>query len=388
MLSFGSIDVKTFLSEYWQKKPLVIRGAMPQFSNPLTTDELAGLAMEDEIESRLVLSTPDKAPYWQLKNGPFTTADLQSLPPTHWTLLINGMDKLIPELALLFNNFDFIPQWRVDDLMISLAAEQGSVGPHYDNYDVFLYQAQGRRQWSLTTQNCCESNFMPDIPLRIMQEFAVEAEYVLEEGDMLYLPAHVGHHGTALSAECMTFSFGYRSSSRQEIWDSFGDFYSETADATPLYQDPNWSDLSAPALIPAVAWQQTAKLLQTMLDDEQKLQQWFGSYVTRLDQQADLLLPEPHKKSLSVFLRKLKEHKQLLRNSCCRFAYLEQTESPFIQLFINGSAWPIGEASTDLVKMIANQRVIPLVKIRDWLDKIPNQSFLLELWQLQWLEID
>ena len=165
MIHFGSIDVTTFLTEYWQKKPLVIRHAIPGFINPLTPDELAGLAIDEDVESRIVTELPS----WELKKGPFEDTLFSSLPKTHWTLLVQSVDLLVPEVAALLDHFDFIPQWRVDDVMISYAVEHGNVGPHYDNYDVFLYQASGRRKWSLTTQHCHENNYLSDVELRIMK---------------------------------------------------------------------------------------------------------------------------------------------------------------------------------------------------------------------------
>ena len=227
MISFKDIPVKTFLTDYWQKKPLVIRDALPCFINPISPDELAGLALEEDIESRIVHETLGTSPLWHLKKGPFSESDFSTLPKTHWTLLVQGLDRIIPEVYELLNHFDFIPQWRIDDVMLSFAALDGSVGPHYDNYDVFLYQAKGQRKWSLTTKNCHTDNYIKNIDLRIMNEFNVEEEFILEEGDMLYLPPHVGHYGISLSEECMTYSFGYRSYQGQELWDSLGDYVSE-----------------------------------------------------------------------------------------------------------------------------------------------------------------
>lgn len=188
MVHFQKMTVQTFLKDYWQKKPLIIRQALPDFTNPLTPDELAGLALEEEIESRLVYETPDHSPQWNLKRGPFKESDLIGLPKTHWTLLVQGVDRIVPDVYELLEHFNFIPQWRVDDVMISYAALHGSVGPHYDNYDVFLYQAKGRRLWSLTSKKCHTNNFIQGLELRIMKEFEVEEQFILEEGDMLYLP--------------------------------------------------------------------------------------------------------------------------------------------------------------------------------------------------------
>lgn len=386
VLCFGTISKKEFLDNYWQKKPLVIRQALPDFVNQLTAYDLAGLSMEEEVESRLVRETPNSSPFWHLQDGPFLEKDFKILPESHWTLLVQGVDRFIPELALLFDNFNFIPQWRVDDLMISYAVESGSVGPHYDNYDVFLYQATGSRKWSLTTQGCHVDNYMPNVALRIMQKFAVEEEFILNEGDMLYLPPKVGHNGRAISGDCMTYSFGYRSYANQELWDDFGDYNSEHHQKS-FYQDPNWQSLSATSHIPQEAWLNARQQMQNMLNNEENLKSWFGCFITNLDQQAQNLLPEPSRDTLNTFMQKIMQNDKLTRENCCRFAYFEEVEPARIRLFINGEEWDVSGVSVDLIKLIANNRTLPMAKIRPWLSIDSDKNFLFEMWRLQWLEV-
>lgn len=386
MIYFETIDETTFLKDYWQKKPLVIRQALPGFINPLTADELAGLALEEGVESRMVFETPQQAPFWQLKNGPFTEDDFATLPPTHWTLLVQGVDRWVPEITRLLNHFDFIPQWRVDDVMISYAVKYGSVGPHYDNYDVFLYQAEGRRKWFLTTQHCNETNSLTDVDLRIMARFDVEEEYILEPGDMLYLPPHVGHHGVSLSDDCMTYSFGFRSYQCQELWDSFGDYLSEKVTRTGLYKDPDWSELSATSAIPKQACLNAKHVMETLLNDEQLLQRWFGCFATRIDQQAEQDMPEPlsddEAGERSTFILELHQHSGLLRDAACRMAYLDEP----LQLFVNGCEWDIDGVSPALVSYVANHRQLDVQDLLPYLAQDDNQIFLYELWRLQWLQ--
>ncbi len=393
MVHFQSIDVKTFLSDYWQKKPLLIRQALPDFINLLSADELAGLAMEEDVESRMVFETPGRPPYWQLKRGPFLEADFTSLPKTHWTLLVQGVDQLIPEIACLLDHFDFIPQWRVDDVMISYAVKHGNVGPHYDNYDVFLYQASGQRKWSLTTKNCNEANYLNDVDLRIMAQFEVEEEYTLLPGDMLYLPPHVGHHGVSLSDDCITYSFGYRSYQGQELWDSFGDYLSEHHKVASLYEDPSWATMKATSAIPRQAWLNAKQLMQQMLEDEGQLQSWFGCFATRLDQQAEQHMPYPLDKDewgdLSAFIHELLDSARLMRDSTCRIAYLDKDDigTGSEQLFINGCSWNIEGVSSELLKKIANHRLLNITELVPFLALEDNQIFLYELWKLQWLQM-
>ncbi|RUR06740.1 cupin domain-containing protein [Legionella sp. km772] len=385
MLHFQQISVQTFLNEYWQKKPLVIRNALPNFISPLSPDELAGLALEEEVESRIVKEMPNEAKPWHLTRGPFSEKDFQALPETHWTLLVQGVDRLIPEVYELLEHFDFIPQWRIDDVMISYASKYGSVGPHYDNYDVFLFQALGSRKWSLTSQGCTPENYIPNLELRIMKEFKTEEQFVLEEGDMLYLPAHIGHYGIAFSDDCMTYSFGYRSYSGQELLDSLSDYVAEKAVFKTLYRDPDWSRLKNTSQIQAPAWQQAQKLLEEVIHDEELMSSWFACFATRLDQQAEQQLPEPvdeDEVSLELFLEELAESGVLIRNACCRWAYINAQN-----LYINGYAWDTKEVAEGLVYLLANKRCVSLKSLEPFLNERANQLFLFELWKLQWIEI-
>lgn len=391
MLNFQTIDCQEFTRSYWQKQPLVIRNALPGFVHPLSADELAGLAMEEDIESRIVIGTPEKAPYWHLRRGPFGEADFAGLPASHWTLLVQGVDRFVPGVAALLEHFRFLPAWRVDDVMISFATKEGGVGPHYDNYDVFLYQAQGRRKWMLTTQDCVLDNYEQDIELRIMKRFDVEQEIILEEGDMLYLPPHVGHHGVSLSDDCLTYSFGYRSYQTGELWDSLGEYMAMSQRPPSLYRDPDWSDISDKAEIPDAAWRQAKAALQTILDDDQAMRRWFAAFATSLDQQAESLLPMPDDENgtLADFCASLHLAAGIERNPLCRFAYIKDTDTQ--ALFVNGCEWCVDGVSPDLVRLLANESYVPMTQLQAFLkadERDANQACLYELWKLQWLELD
>jgi 50S ribosomal protein L16 3-hydroxylase len=367
---------------------LLIPAALPGFQNPLTGDELAGLAMEEEIESRLVIQTPDAAPYWHLTRGPFDETAFKTLPATHWTLLVQGVDRFVPEVSALLDYFNFLPQWRVDDVMISYAVSQGSVGPHYDNYDVFLYQAKGRRKWLLTSQGCVPENYQEGLELRIMKSFLCEQEIILEEGDMLYLPPHIAHHGISLSDECMTYSFGYRSYQAVELWNSLGDWLSEQTSCEKLYQDPLWTGTSGTAELPKEAVLQAKKIMQQLLEDETQLSTWFGSFVTTLDNQAESLLmqdvADDATDDFAAFQSHL-AHGALLRNPLCRFSYQTRQGNTVTALFINGVQWDIAEVCSELLKTIANNRSISCEQLAPYVTRVKNQEFLYHLWQLEWL---
>ncbi|MFC3909351.1 cupin domain-containing protein [Legionella dresdenensis] len=388
MINFQEMTVNEFLTEYWQKKFLVIRNALPDFVNPINADELAGLALEEEIESRLVLQQPGKNLSWNLKRGPFEERDFQKLPASHWTLLVQGVDRFVPEVADLLGYFHFLPQWRFDDVMISYAVTDGGVGPHYDHYDVFLFQAQGRRKWQLSTKNCRLDNYQEGLDLRIMKQFDIEQEIILEPGDMLYLPPHVAHNGIALSDDCMTYSFGYRSYEGQELWDSFGEHLAGNANQI-WYRDPDWSGIKSSAELPQTAWLQAKNALQQLLDDEENLKKWFGCFATSIDRHAESILPMPLEADeiipIEEFRTGLLQAEEVIKSAVCRFAFIP--EGSQMKLFINGCEWDNNNITTGLVRLVAEHNTIAPVELKPYLGNDADLEFLYELWKLQWLEI-
>lgn len=387
-LSFTPINQELFLAKYWQKKPFIFRKAISPFALSLTADELAGLALEDDIESRIVIFNAKKNT-WQLKRGPFDEQDFARLPATHWTLLVQGVDRVIPEINQLLDYFKFIPQWRVDDIMISFAVSGGSVGPHYDNYDVFLFQAQGQRKWSLTTQHCVETNYLENTDLRIMKDFLVEEDYVLEEGDILYLPAHVGHYGVALTDNCMTYSIGYRSYPLQELWESLGENLIYKQLGAELYNDPHWQSNTNSAEIPDDAWREAKKLLAKVLDDEEFIQNWFASFMTSLDSSAEQLffLSEEKKITKEKFKKKINTFTGFRHNLVTRWAYFVEKKTTTLSLYINGKQWPVNNISDDLIKILASQREIGSDELAVYLNTPDVIDFLYQLWHSNCIEI-
>lgn len=380
------IELNQFLTKYWQKKPLLIKGGFKNFNNPLSPEEMAGLSLEEEIESRIVVQKGENN--YQLLNGPFSEQTYQDLPEKNWTLLIQGMDKLIPEVADLLTGFDFIPKWRIDDIMVSYATEGGNVGPHYDHYDVFLLQAQGKRQWQLSSQDCNLDNYIQGVDLRLMEKFIVEDDYICEAGDILYLPPLWGHHGISLTDDCMTFSIGYRNYKGLELWDSFGDYLAESDNFKDLYKDPNWNN-SQPGQISDASWQQAQTLLKGVLDNDDLFKQWFGRFATQLDEGSAEQLPEPladdEIDELSLLINSLTECESIQIDPVCRFAYYEENEN--VTLYINSAKWNLFDAETSFIKLLCNQKNISGKQLQPYLKQAGNQALLNDLWSLQFFEI-
>lgn len=277
MTLLGQISPQTFLETYWQQKPLVVQGALPNWPSPLTGDELAGLAMEADVTSRLVRGAAGQDP-WSVTFGPFEATDFATLPASDWSLLVQSADLWVPDIAALKHQFNFLPSWRLDDIMVSFAPPGGSVGPHFDQYDVFLIQVEGRRHWKIG-QRCDEDTaLLPGTDLSILADFVTEAEHTLSPGDMLYLPPGVAHHGVALD-NCLTYSVGFRAPTLGEmISDLATDLVMEPDQL--VYRDPD------PAL-----WQQDQitdahidqiqSMVQALANDRGRLADWFARYVTR-----------------------------------------------------------------------------------------------------------
>ena len=352
----GNIDIKTFLAEYWQKKPVLIRNAFPDFSPIIEADELAGLACEEDVESRLIQFSAN-ADKWSLKNGPFGEDDFAALPESHWTLLVQAVDHWVPEAADLLNRFNFIPNWRVDDLMISYASQGGGVGPHYDNYDVFLIQAAGTRRWELGP--LCDENSprRDDAPVMILPEWDADTVYELEPGDMLYLPPRVAHNGIAVTDNCQTYSVGFRAPGINEMLRSFSDFAGERLSNDQRYDDPDLSLQAQPGEMTAQSLDKVQALLCQFINDRALLGEWFGRYTTepKYPEQSNEL-PEPI--DAQEIADALNEGSAIVRNEGSRFTYIETADE--VQLFVDGELYRCAPVLLEFIQLLTNHRLLSL----------------------------
>ena len=277
----GGLSPQQFMKRHWQKKPLLVRQAIPQFQAPLSRADLFALAEREEVESRLVRQT---ARGWQLGNGPFARRALPALSARAWTLLVQGVDGHDPAVHQLLQQFRFVPEARLDDVMISYASDGGGVGPHFDSYDVFLLQAHGQRRWRIGRQN--DFSLQDNVPLKVLANFVPEEEFVLEPGDMLYLPPRYAHDGVA-EGECMTYSIGFRAPQRAELArelllrlaDSANDAVEDGA-APVLYRDPRQPAVDAPGAVPAELLDFARQAVEQALKDPLALARSLGEYLT------------------------------------------------------------------------------------------------------------
>jgi 50S ribosomal protein L16 3-hydroxylase len=276
-IPLGELSAEAFLSEYWQKKPLLIRQAFPDFVSPLDPDELAGLACRPDVLARLILEKGGEYP-WQARQGPFSESDFEALGDSHWTVLVQEVDRHVPSVADLFDMFDFIPHWRKDDVMVSFAARDSGVGPHIDSYDVFLLQASGRRRWEIAPAGGQYSD-RQGLDVKMLESFEPTEVYELEPGDMLYLPPGVPHNGVAIEP-CLTFSFGFLAPSRAEVLRDFAGWY-EAKYGIIRYADRDLFDDDQPGLIDASDINRLLRLIREVPLETEALAEWFGAFITR-----------------------------------------------------------------------------------------------------------
>ncbi len=327
----GDLSPDQFLREYWQKRPCLMRQALAGFKPLLDSDDLAGLACEELAESRLITG---RFPHhdWQLRHGPFDQEVFSGLGESNWTLLVQDVEKHYPPLQDLLAQFNFLPTWRLDDLMVSYAAQGGSVGPHVDQYDVFLYQAQGQRLWQIAEQ--FEPALLEDCPLNVLREFEPEQEWILKPGDMLYLPPNVAHHGVALD-EGMTWSIGLRAPSAADLLMALGEQLALAPDGGPRYTDP---ELHAPTRVGEIDSQAIDRLGDVLADplrDKDAFGHFLGTFITRFRLANEPVAPGPVM-DVADLMERLRTGARLVRNPWTRLAWMESATGA--QLYAAGDA--------------------------------------------------
>ncbi|MBN1080097.1 cupin domain-containing protein [Pseudomonas sp. 1079] len=367
----GGITAREFLRDYWQKKPLLIRQAIPDFESPIDADELAGLALEEEVESRLVIEHGERP--WELRRGPFAEDAFSTLPEREWTLLVQAVDQFVPEVAELLEHFRFLPSWRIDDVMISFAAPGGSVGPHFDNYDVFLLQAQGKRNWKIGQMCNSESPLLQHADLRILAEFEESAEWVLEPGDMLYLPPRLAHFGIA-EDDCMTYSVGFRAPSAAEVLTHFTDFLSQYLTDEERYTDADAQPVSDPHQIQGDALDRLKGLLAEHMSDERMLLTWFGQFMTE-PRYPELVAGE--ELGEEDFINSLQDGAILVRNPSARLAWSEVDDD--VLLFASGQSRYLPGKLRELLKLACSADALHSENLGEWLADEDGRDLLCEL---------
>ncbi|HEX7820049.1 MAG TPA: cupin domain-containing protein [Sphingobium sp.] len=360
-------DIALFLRDSWQKKPLLIRNPWADWRNPLDPDELAGLACEKDVEARLITHAGDS---WAVEHGPLPEARFGMLGQSHWTLLVQAVDHHAPDVAALVDPFRFVPNWRIDDVMVSYAVDGGSVGPHFDQYDVFLIQGLGRRRWQVGGR-CDESTpLLPHDDLRLLATFDAAEEWVLEPGDILYVPPGIAHHGVAVGDDCMTYSVGFRAPSRSDLIGGWCDDLLERLSDDDRYTDPDLQAQDNPGEISDTALTRLHAMVTAELLDRDAFARWFGEYNSaRKYSEADWRPQEPVAAEDIGSL--LADGLPLCRNPASRFSFVRQGEGAVL-LFVDGQSFACSGEVATLAERLCAQDSIPLTPGQLSLDSVPR----------------
>lgn len=360
----GGLTPAQFMRRHWQKKPLLIRQAMPGLQPPLDRAALFELAGREGVESRLI-ARQDAA--WTLRHGPFTRRALPPVGRAGWTLLVQGVDLHVDAAHALLQRFRFVPDARLDDLMISWASEGGGVGPHFDSYDVFLLQATGRRRWRIGRQR--DLRLQPGVPLKILQHFEPEEEFVLEAGDMLYLPPRWAHDGDAVGGDCMTCSIGFRSPQRGGLAEELLQRLAEDIDDQALYRDPRQAATAQPGRMPEGLQAFAADAMQRALARPDALALALGEVMT--EPKPNIWFDEP---------TQAWQPGALMLDRRTRMMY----DDRFV--FINGEGLRAGGADARLMRRLADRRALSARDVQRASDDA--QSLLGDWFEAGWLHLD
>jgi 50S ribosomal protein L16 3-hydroxylase len=344
----GKISNDVFLKKYWQKKPLLIRDAIKNFKSPITEKDLFRIAQNENAISRLI---EFKRGIWQVKYGPFKKLDLPKKINTPWTILVQNMNHHLPFAESFLNLFKFIPYARLDDLMVSFATKKGSVGAHFDSYDVFLFQAKGEREWKISEQK--KFSLDKKSAIKIITNFKVKNTWVLKPGDLLYLPPNVGHWGVSQSDDCLTYSIGFRAPGTFEIQSKFLDFIQDNliTNKNDLYRDPNLNLQKNPAEINSNMIKKIQRIVNQLRWNTNSINNFIGQLLTEPIEGA--VFQTSKSMTVEVFIKDLVK-KPLKLNPKTRMLFIKNN------FYINGELIEADKKSIMYLKQLANDREISI----------------------------
>ncbi|MEM8917364.1 MAG: cupin domain-containing protein [Pseudomonadota bacterium] len=343
-MKLNRFDISTFVRDAWQKKPVMIVNPWDVWRNPLSADELAGLACEEDVESRLVTTSSDgESRDWEMEQGPIPEQRFAALGERDWTLLVQAVDQYVPDVAKLIEPFRFIPDWRIDDVMVSYAADGGGVGAHFDQYDVFLIQGAGQRRWQIG-DTCDEATpLLPHDDLRLLAEFEPREEWICDPGDILYVPPGVAHNGIAVGENCMTYSIGFRAPSTSELIGYWSDALLADLAEDARFADPDLVLQDNPGEIQAEALDRLHDMVRRKINDRAAFGRWFGEYGSS-PKYAEFAYAQDVTLSEAEIMKRLEGGSMLSRHPSSRFLYIRKDDNE-LTLFANGQAYGCSGAS-------------------------------------------
>lgn len=367
----GGITAEQFLAEYWQKKPLLVRNGLPEIVGLLEPQDVQELALEEHASARLIRQKDRNPNEWHVKSSPLTKGDFQKLPKL-WTLLVQAVDHYSFDLSELWKKFPFIPQWRRDDIMVSYAPKGGSVGKHFDFYDVFLVQGHGHRRWQLGQRCDVNTAFVPNQPLKLLTEIDVQFDEVLAPGDLLYVPPGMAHYGVA-EDDCLTFSFGFRMPNVAGMMERISDQFS----ANTLLQNPvidiARKQMSQIGEINSTELSYLKDLVLAQLQDSAALDAAIMSYMSEPKYPDNI--PEPDEIEADDLKEILHEGYEVLLEPASRLLYTEN--NGVLSFWGNGEALCIAETFASKLRAIANGESLAFDSEFNELEILENVAYLL-----------
>lgn len=343
----GGLSPQQFLAEYWQKKPLLVKNALPGFTGLLSRDDMLDLSCRDDVESRFV----SQAGGWTIGHGPFARAALRRKTKP-WTVLVQGLNLMLPAADQLMREFNFIPYARLDDLMVSYATDGGGVGPHFDSYDVFLLQGMGKRRWRIGNQK--DQTLIEGLPIRILKDFRPVHDWLLEPGDLLYLPPEWAHDGIAVG-ECMTYSVGFRAAPTQDLAEQFLMFLQDRVKLSGRYRDPDLRRPRHPAEIGTPMIDQVADMLSGIRWNRATVRDFLGSHLT---EPKSHVFFAPPAKPLST-----KRFGAALARGGLRLDARSQMLFAGSRCYLNGESVVVPRRDMAAIRRLADERVLPALPI-------------------------
>jgi len=367
-INWGDLTPELFLKEYWQKKPLLIKQAISDFQNTIQADELAGLAMEQEIESRIIAKNNDNT--WLVEHGPFE--DFEKFGDKNWTLLVQAVNNWSRETDQLISLFNFIPRWRIDDVMVSFSTPNGGVGAHLDQYDVFILQGEGKRRWQIGAPDPSLETIIPHPDLKQVSDFTPIIDEITESGDLLYIPPNHPHNGVSIE-NSLNFSIGFQAPSSQDLWSNFADKLIDEELGEQRYTDQDREVCDQPSLLSINDIANIKSFMLEKMSDEKLFSQYISQFLTQSHHTLELLIPvEPF--TCEQVLAFVEDHEihfapvSGIKSLVCYF--------PDKNLFINGEKFQLTDETKELGIILAGSEKLTTNRAKSFMSCLKNNQLL------------
>jgi 50S ribosomal protein L16 3-hydroxylase len=374
-IQWGELTPKQFLKEYWQKKPLLIKGAFKDFNDPIDANELAGLAMENEIESRIIANQNNQ---WQVEHGPFESFD--KFGERDWTLLVQAVNNWSRDTQALLEAVNFLPQWRIDDVMVSFSTPNGGVGAHLDQYDVFIIQGEGKRRWQVGSPDCSLSQLLPHPDLKQVSAFTPIVDEITEAGDLLYIPPNHPHNGVSIE-NSINFSIGFQAPNNQELWSSFADKLIDEEKGEQRFPDNERLTTNQPELLEQTDIEKLKYFMQAQLDSDELFTPFIGKYLTQNHHALEILIPVS-----PITDEQLNDILDEIDNTIVPVAGIKSLITPFQQksedsietsfLFINGESFLIEKETIELATYLTKPAALTTNQLKSLISSLKNRQLL------------